>query len=267
MAQDQQIPGDIPVTNGSDRADGSEWRREAWSARMLPWMGRMVFGLTVFFFLASAAQLAYLHYEIMRAPSSDVSIPMNMLLAAQDGQTVGAKEGDRLPAAAIAALTALERIAMERRYHQANVSLLSRVWTRYLGFVTGMVLAMVGAAFILGRLETRTSAASAETAAGKFNFQSDSPGLILAGLGVVLMITTIVTHHEIQVQDRAIYAQGWSIGNVQSQRPADAGKPEPFSSPEKEKEAAATPGGVPANPALHDIGDRLGERDNAGVSR
>jgi hypothetical protein len=265
MAQIQTVIDDQTVAKGTGQADGSEQRREAWSARMLPWMGRMVLGLTVFFFLASAAQLVYLHYEIMRAPSSDVTVPMNMLQSAQGQQPANEHMDEKLPAAAIAALTALEINAMERRYHQANVSLLSRVWTRYLGFVTGMVLAMVGAAFILGRLETKSSTASAETAAGKFSFQSESPGLILAGLGVALMITTIVTHHEIQVQDRAIYARGWSIGGAQSQRSADVEKPEPLSIQEPEEGAASA--GVPPNPALDSIGERIGERGGAGVSR
>jgi len=31
------------------------------------------------------------------------------------------------------------------------------------------------------------------------------------------MITTIVTHHEIAIQDKPIYAQGWSLGAGQAQ--------------------------------------------------
>ena len=233
--------------------------REAWSERMLPWMSRMVLGLTVFFFLASAAQLAYLHYEITNAPDRKFAIPMQMLQEIQSGDKAG-EEGQsadtsspdqRLPAAAVAALTLLELSAIERRYHQANVSLLSRVWTRYLGFVTGMVLAMVGAAFILGRLETASSVATAKTGAAEFSFTSASPGLILAGLGVVMMITAIVTHHEIQVQDRSIYAHGWSFGGNAAQNVERAGtsKPAGMSVKEPEKTGDANEG-VATNPAL-----------------
>ena len=98
-------------------------------------MRKVVIGLTVFFFIASAVQLAYLHVEITNAPQRDFSGVNAMLKQAQGTAT----SSDGLPAAALAALTTLEISAMERRYHQATLSLLSRTWTRYLGFVTGMV--------------------------------------------------------------------------------------------------------------------------------
>ena len=183
--------------------------REAWLRSQLPLMRRVVIGLTVFFFIASAVQLAYLHVEIVNAPQRDFSEVEKMMRQAQEASTTAEQ---RLPAAAIAALTTLEVSAMERRYHQANVSLLTRTWTRYLGFVTGMVLAMVGATFILGRLETPPTTVSGEAPGWKLEVISTSPGLVLAVLGIGLMLTTIVTHHEIQIQDRPIYAQGWSLG-------------------------------------------------------
>jgi len=216
---------------------------------MLPMMSRMILGLTVFFFLSSAAQLAYLHFEITNSPEGDFDAARQMLNSAQ------ITENDQLalPAAAIATLTALERNAMERRYHQANVSLMSRVWTRYLGFVTGMVLAMAGAIFILGRLQTAASTASAKTAGTEFSFKSESPGLILVGLGVVLMITTIITHHEISVDDRAIYANGWSIASPAQQRvAADITDPAEFTPATTEPEE-----GVEASESLDELQNLL----------
>jgi len=204
------------VTNKIVDTTQEDKSREAWNKRMLPMMSRMILGLTIFFFLSSAAQLAYLHIEISNSPEGDFETSQQMLRSPQ----ITGNEQLALPAAAITTLSALERNAMERRYHQANVSLMSRVWTRYLGFVTGMVLAMAGAVFILGRLQTASSTASAKTAGGEFSFKSESPGLVLVGLGVVLMTTTIVTHHEIKVDDRAIYANGWSIASP-TQQPAD----------------------------------------------
>ena len=41
---------------------------QQWQNRLLPWMIRMVVGLTAFFFIASLAQLFYLHWEISTAP-------------------------------------------------------------------------------------------------------------------------------------------------------------------------------------------------------
>src|SRR5262245_45465374 len=99
-------------------------QREAWLRRMLPWMIGMVFGLTIFFFVASAVQLAYLHYEIKKAPDTDAPFALSeQLLQGASGSDQGkAALGGAphtLPAAAIATLTALERSAMQRRYHQA----------------------------------------------------------------------------------------------------------------------------------------------------
>lgn len=237
------------------KPDLSIRQREAWLRRMLPWMIGMVFGLTIFFFVASAAQLAYLHYEIKKAPDTDAPFALSEQLlqgAPGSGDTKAALGGapQTLPAAAIATLTALERSAMQRRYHQANVLLMSRVWTSYLGFVTGMVLAMVGAIFILGRLEIASSTATLEVATTKLNLASSSPGLFMAGLGTVLMIVTIVTHHQISVEDRAIYTQGWALGAAGSPSagPREIGSKEPDQ---------ATDAGVPPSPQLDKLMESL----------
>ncbi len=189
--------------------------KQDWQNSMLPWMIRMVVGLTIFFFIASLVQLFYLHWEIRSAPRLDPKLHMLPLDTAHKSPDKPAASSNpemnndqRLIAAVMAILSSLEANAVERRYHQANVSLMSRVWTRYLGFVTGMVLAMVGAIFILGKLREKESQAAVKTAAVEMQMRSASPGLILAGLGTVLMLTTILTHHEINVQDAPLYTQG-----------------------------------------------------------
>jgi len=58
------------------------------------------------------------------------------------------------------------------------------------------------------------------------SFKSTSPGLTLAVLGVALMITTIVTHHSIDVKLRAVY-----LRESQSVPPESVGNPPPFSPP------------------------------------
>ena len=228
-----------------------------WNLRLLPLMSRMLIGLTVFFFLATAAQLAYLHVEISSAPAGDFQDAMEML------DSAGSAAELSLPAATVATQVSLERNAMERRYHQANVSLMSRVWTRYLGFATGMILAMVGAVFILGRLQTRTSEVGAKAQGTEFNIKSESPGLILATLGVALMIITIITHHEISVDDRAIYAAGWSFTAPASapkkSAPQEMNKPQQF--PGGSSEESAGEQNVPVNPALLNLVNKQEEED------
>ena len=46
---------------------------------------------------------------------------------------------------------------IKQRYHQANVLLMAGVRVRYPGLVTGMILALIGAVFVLGKIrEERT---------------------------------------------------------------------------------------------------------------
>ena len=168
------------------------------------------------FFAASIVQLAYLHRSILASPGSDLRKAL-----------VESPDNGGSPAAAIRAdprlysQVALEMYVLERRYHQANVLLMSRVWVRYLGFITGMILALMGAAFILGRLREPSSKLGAELAAGKFSFEGASPGMFLAGLGVILMIVTIVTHHRIETTDGSVYMYAAQASDLGPAPPVD----------------------------------------------
>ena len=172
--------------------DASDHR---WQVRLLPLMSRMIVGLTIFFFAASLAQLIYLDRTIEQVPSTDFArLGIGAPAAAQ-----------KLASPEFRILASLDAALLERRYHQANVFLMGRLWTSYLGFVTGMILALVGAVFILGKLREDTSELNTTGVAGTMSLRSSSPGIILAALGVVLMITTIVTNHPIQTADSPIY--------------------------------------------------------------
>jgi hypothetical protein len=179
---------------------------EKWQQRLLPLMIRMLTGLTIFFFLASFGQLFYLHRRIENAPTlstADLLGPLGHDLVA----TTADLGHQRLRTSAL-----LEANVIARRYHQANVLLMSRVWANYLGFVTGMTLALVGAAFILGQLQTATSTLENKTGPAQVSLSTTSPGLALCVLGVILMITTIVSHHDIQTQDVPVYLGKEGVG-------------------------------------------------------
>jgi len=177
-------------------------RTITWQKKLLPVMIGMLTALTLFFFIASLTQLYYLHSRIEQSPKLDLNPALGTL--EKDGSSI--TEKGRLNIARWKTLSILEGNALASRYHQANVSLMSRIWTKYLGFVTGMILALVGAAFILGKLrEPETKLDMDGGGAGKLSITSASPGLILALLGVILMITTIVTHNEIEVRDSPVY--------------------------------------------------------------
>jgi len=237
---------------------------QQWQNRLLPWMIRMIVGLTAFFFIASLVQLFYLHWEISTAPVLNPNFYEAMmdglLHSAEKTSTASlpATSGDQqLTAAMVGILSSLETNAVARRYHQANVSLMSRVWTRYLGFVTGMVLAMVGAIFILGKLQVPESQAVLRSGTLAMQLRTTSPGLILAGLGTVLMVITIVTHHEINVQDRPLYLQGMQLTGASVDRATDNSKAHApvlkVREGEGEKSDEATKEGVAAPPFLKEL--------------
>jgi hypothetical protein len=191
-------------------ADTKRWQRQ-----LLPLMTRMVVGLTLFFFVASFAQLLYLQTEIRR--DEPIALSDSALGA---GVPVGASMAERLAAARFRAAAELELQVVTRRYRQATVLLMSRVWTLYLGFVTGMILALVGAAFILGKLQEPMSELGLQSAGGDLTLKTASPGLILAALGTALMLATIVTHHRIDVSDGPSYFRdGWSASDTPAKEP------------------------------------------------
>jgi hypothetical protein len=175
-----------------------------WQNRLLPVMTRMVIGLTLFFFVASLLQLLYLNWNISRGPSLDPKFADAIL-------TFPSEPSEQwLTAFRYQAAVMLELQALEQRYHQTNMALMSRVWLRYLGFVTGMILALLGAVFILGKLEAPSSVIEGQAGDIKYQLRSASPGIILASLGMVLMITTIVTHQRIELEIRPLYTPGLS---------------------------------------------------------
>jgi len=175
-----------------------------WQTKMLPLMKQMVVGLTLFFFIASCVQLYSLHRSIENSPKLDVEKFITHSHSGKASPSLKFTHEDLQNYS----LILLENNALERRHHQANVLLMSRVWVRYLGFVTGIILSMVGGIFILGKLQEPVTELNTQTDKITFALKSGSPGIILAVLGVILMLATILTHHEITVNDVAVYTNG-----------------------------------------------------------
>ena len=183
---------------------------QAWQQRMLPLMAQFLIGLTVFFFVVSLVQLTYLHTTIRRAPALDVTPAF-----ADIDRTPPASDTDRLRVAQLKTLATLDVGTMQRRYHQVNAALMARIWTRYMGFVTGMILALLGAVFMLGKLQD----AGESSATPRPRVPS---GLIMIGLGVALMITTIAVNHRIDVTDAPGYLRTFDAGSEGIQLPDSA---------------------------------------------
>ncbi len=173
--------------------------------RLLRMAKGMLVGLTVFFFIASLAQLIYLHKRITGTPK------IKVLELASKRISSASSDQELLPLIELESRVALEVLALKRRYHQANVLLMSRIWVSYLSFVTGMILCLVGGSFILGRIRESATKLEADSTVAKFSIASSSPGIILATLGTLLIMTSILTNHRIAVEDKSVYLQTYGF--------------------------------------------------------
>ena len=193
------VPRESPVM----RATAGAQATEQWQRRLLPVMVGMVMAVTIFFLVASLIQLYSIHTRIEASPALELEPALALLAAPGSGET--RQPQTTLEFARWKTLAILEGHTLERRYHQANVLLMARVWVRYLGFVTGMILALVGAVFIMAKLREPASRLEAEGQGFKGSLATNSPGIVLAVLGTGLMLATILSHNEIDVRDAPPY--------------------------------------------------------------
>jgi hypothetical protein len=175
-----------------------------WLTRMLPFITKIILALIIFFFSATVYQLFSLNNRVDNAPQ--LTVEQSLLENVSDKDTHYQWK----------TLIVLESHALQQRYHQANVLLMARIWVRYLGFVTGMMLAIIGAIFVLGKLrESNTEMAVGGSV--QVQIVTQSPGIILVLLGSTIMLTTILNHPRISVMDAPIYIpQSFSLTNTDS---------------------------------------------------
>ena len=171
-----------------------------WQTKLLPLMVGMLIFLTGFFCVSNIVQVYTLNSHIRQVVEPNLDPALNVLEV--NDQT---KPSERLDYVHWKTQALLEGYAMRYRYHQASIASMGRVYLIYLGFTTGMILALVGATFILGKLREPKSEVATDSSLLKLSIQSASPGLILATLGTILMLSTILAPASVQVSDGAIF--------------------------------------------------------------
>lgn len=180
-----------------------------WQERMLPVMAGMLIALTFFFFIATFIQMSYLHWNILNSP------PIEVDPASGEALVTGSNSFNEIyQAHEFEVRTAMERYIIEKRYHQASVFLMSGLWLRYLGFITGMILALIGASFILGKLRDPEQQLEGKFSEVSLSIRTASPGIILAVLGVVLMFATLMDRDTYNVSDSNVYLLTNDLLNV-----------------------------------------------------
>src|SRR5688572_15958507 len=184
----------------------SSWRHSdpglsQWQDRLRPFMQRMLGLLSAIFVIAIFWQMHTVQQRVLEG--SELRLD-SAALAGLDCSSLGQSA---FSCARWRTLAALEANVMQRRYHQATAALLARLWFKALGFTTGMILCLVGAAFILGKLSDPTpNQLQGEGPSAKFLLTTTSPGIFLATLGTLLMVVTITSNPPTEVKDGAAYS-------------------------------------------------------------
>lgn len=174
----------------------------SWQRTLLPWLVIMPTILILLFIYLATRQMQRFNSVI---DAKEESVIEKLIPAASDSALNAKLKGD-LEYIRWITLARMEEKSLDRRYSQGGLLLVSRIFTKYLGFFTGMILAIVGAIFIIGKLQESSS--DIEGSVGdqmKLKVVSSSPGVIFAILGTVLMLSTILQHAEISVKDQPLF--------------------------------------------------------------
>jgi hypothetical protein len=210
----------------TDVRSGLEWQR-----RLLPFMMGVMTVMAALFFVFSALHIYQVTNFIKEA---DVSAIHDQLQIEIDKASTGATPTTQDIVAH--SLLLLEADALDRRYHQAGGLLMSRIWSQQLSFVTGMVLAFVGAAFILGKLSEDLTQISGGSGEWKVAITSASPGIILSFFGTVIIVCSLFGDAKLDVSDGAAYVQ--LLQSHAAQGPSEADPLPPLSLDDMNKLAA-----------------------------
>jgi hypothetical protein len=179
-------------------ADAPElWR---WQSRLLPLLIGLLIAFTAVFCISNLYQIFTVQDYIRKAPTLDAHTILAPEARASDPR--------------LGVLADLESYALVRRYHQANIVVMGRLYVVYLGFTTGMILALVGAAFILSKYREAPSTVEGSGLGNRLAIGSTSPGLVLATLGTLLMIITMTTRADVMVGDASVYMSSAGPGPV-----------------------------------------------------
>lgn len=159
--------------------------QNAWQRLLLPFMTRAIVLAGLAFFLSSFIHVLMMHSDLRMKPGETrLELPQS-----------SAQSGPPMPGA-WAGLLALEHQALLHRQQTINAVVLRQTSLLHLGFLTGTVLCLVGAVFVLGRLQTPESSIEGVAPTLKFSVRTASPGIVLALLGSGLMCATL--YHRFQ---------------------------------------------------------------------
>lgn len=261
MAVSQFETGGEPEQQTELQAAGKlgpeQTERAAWQRMLLPLMAAFLVLAAIFFAVMSVFELREFYDEVAHQPL-DLAMHFTEFEESAPADTLNHPDYARFKI-----LSLLEAEALERRYHQANATMLGRIWTRQIGFITGMLIALVGAAFILGRLQEPPTNFEFASDQLKGALATSSPGIVLAMLGTGLMALTLWIPFGVETRDINTYLEAPpqitapAPANVMpTEMPGAAQRPPPdaeerrlFGTPSTGPSDTSRTGGTPATPS------------------
>lgn len=176
-----------------------------WQNKLIPWMIIMPTALILLFVFLATRQMEKFNSVLEEKTSSVID---EMAMDSLDLSEIK----NSMDYVRWVTLVKMEERSLNRRYTQGGALLAARIFTKYLGFFTGMILAIVGAVFIIGKLQEKTTEIEGEVRNGmKGKLSSSSPGIIFGVLGTVLMLSTILQHNEISVTDQPLFLNSTNL--------------------------------------------------------
>jgi len=176
--------------------DGEAQEDKKQQERLLPFMMISLVVMSLLFFIATIWQFQDLQSRL-KSPPPDIERVLQQL--AKDEKVRSDSEYRDWYVRSV-----LEHSALTYRYRQNAAMIHARVWTRYMGFLTGMVLALSGCVFILGRLREKIDA-SLQNEGMKATLKTSSPGIFLAAVGSLLIALSIYVKVTVETHDQPVY--------------------------------------------------------------
>ncbi|MDB5120767.1 MAG: hypothetical protein JWN56_1985 [Sphingobacteriales bacterium] len=200
--------GNLEHTFGEKNEKLDEKLLRDWQNKLLPWMIVMpTILISVFIYLATL-QLNKFTTEINRPEVSD----LDKVLTSPKDSTISYSLKSNMNYIKWITLAKIEEDAINKRYKQGSVLLMSRIYIKYLGFLTGMILAIVGSVFIISKIKEEGNDLQGTISEQlQFKILSSSPGIIFGLLGTCLMLSAILQHSEINIKDMPLYLNHYNI--------------------------------------------------------
>ncbi|MEO6454242.1 MAG: hypothetical protein ABIN97_09230 [Ginsengibacter sp.] len=196
------------ITPGGDPVIEEEQKRHAWQQKLLPWMIIMPTILIGIFIFLATLQMRNFDSYIYHGDKSEIESALPGILSVKVDSNIDSKLGY----IKLYTLAKMEELSLNRRYNQAGALMMSGIYTKYLGFFTGMIMAIVGSVFIISKLkEDATNLDASISSSMKFTIISSSPGIIFGLLGTILMTVTILKKAEVNIKDMPLYLNYYNM--------------------------------------------------------